>query len=193
MSRLGVLGGTFDPIHNGHLAMSREARRLLGLAGVLLVPAARPWQREEPVASIDDRVAMCELAAATEDSIEVSRIDARRDGPTYTVDTLAELAEAGVEDCVWIMGADALAGFMTWREPERIWELATIAAVVRPGSQLTNPGIPPDRLIMLEIAPIDISASEIRQRIADGASIHGLVPDDVADYIARKRLYRKPA
>lgn len=192
MSRLGVLGGTFDPIHNGHLAISREARRLLGLAGVLLIPAARPWQRQEPVASIDDRVAMCELAAAAEDSIEVSRIDARRDGPTYTVDTLADLAEAGIEDCVWIMGADALEGFMTWREPERIWDLATIAAVVRPGSELTNPGIPLGRLITLEMTPIDISASDIRRRIAEGISIEGLVPDDVADYIARKRLYRTP-
>ena len=191
MSRLGVLGGTFDPIHLGHLNAAREVRRYCELAGVLFIPAGDPYQKPTPGASKEDRVAMCELAVADDVDFLVSRVDVDRAGPTYTVDTLADLQLAYPDEEFWlILGADAFARLRTWRQPERIIELAKFAVMARPGAEFVNPGVPPERLIVVETDLVDVSSTSIRERVGAGESIDGMVTPEVAQYIERKRLYR---
>lgn len=191
MARLGVLGGTFDPIHNGHLGAAHHVARMCGLDGVMFVPAGDPYQKGRTFASAEDRVAMTTLAIQSEPTFSLSRVDVDRGGPTYTVDTLADLSLTHPHDeLVVILGADAFAGLDTWREPERIWARAVIAVMARPGVEVRNPGVPLDRLIVVEGEEFDVSSTQIRERVSRNESIQDLVPAVVAEYIERKQLYR---
>lgn len=200
--RLGILGGTFDPPHLGHLAVAEEAREVLGLERVLFVPAGRPWQKaDRAVTPAALRLAMVERAVAGNPAFVVDRREVDRPGPTYTVDTLAELAAiepAGTE--LWlILSAEALAGLATWREPGRVLELARLCVAPR------GPGLDPaeavagllaafpaaaDRFILLDRPRLAISSTEIRARVGAGRSIRYLVPDAVAELVTRYALYR---
>jgi nicotinate-nucleotide adenylyltransferase len=208
--RLGVLGGTFDPVHLGHLAIAEEARDALGLERVLFVPAGQPWQKaDRAIGAAADRVAMVELAIAGNPAFECSRLEVERPGPTYSVDTLAELAAAeriaGRERDLWfILSTEALRGLPTWREPDRLLGLCRLAVAPRPGLDAQGDPIDAewlrrhlpgreDRVHLLEGPHLDISSSVIRARIAAGRSIRYLVPDAVAAYIGDHDLYTSPA
>lgn len=196
--RIGVLGGTFDPIHCGHLQVADRVAAALGMEQVFLVPAGDPWMKPPPEASRADRLSMVELAIGNHARLASSSVDVDRVGPTYAVDTLADLQRAfpkrqpgQVVRWSFIVGADALADFMRWREPDRILQLADIVGVTRPGHRLDPPPIPEGRLTLLEVDSMDVSSSQIRDRVAAGQSIDGLVEPAVAHYIREHRLYRE--
>jgi nicotinate-nucleotide adenylyltransferase len=203
--RVGILGGTFDPVHYGHLVIAEEVREALGLDRVLFVPAPRPPHKlDEEVAPIADRVAMVELAVAANPSFAVSEIEMGRDGPSYTVDTLAELAgeaarQGVARELFFIISAEALADIREWHEPERLLELARLAVVPRPGSPLPEaarlaamlPGgaAAVGRIELVGTVPLANSSSDVRARAASGRSIRYLVPPAVEAYIRDRRLY----
>ncbi len=212
---LGVLGGTFDPIHHGHLAIAEEAREALGLERVLFVPARVPPHKPgRPVTPAEDRLAMVALAVGGNPAFAVSRIELDRDGPSYTADTLAALdAERRREaerpatnvrsspcpppELVFILSAEAFGQLPTWHEPRRVVELARLAVVPRPGHAFPSAawlhehlaGLE-DRVTFLDGPHLGLSGSEVRARAAAGRSIRYLVPDAVARYIAEHHLYR---
>ena len=196
----GVLGGTFDPIHNGHLAIAEEAARKLGLKRVLFVPAGDPWLKDQAnVTAAAHRLEMLKLALADKPHFEVSTVDLERPGPSYTEDTLADLTSQLGEDArmYFMLGIDALAEFELWRNPERILQMCTLVAVRRPGALAVDmtsleqrlPGIS-RRLFVLDNQLIDISSTDIRRRVASGLSITSLVPAAVERYITEQRLYQ---
>jgi len=198
---VGILGGTFDPIHHGHLAIAEEAREALGLERVILVPAANPPHKpDRPVTPPADRLAMARLAVVDNPAFEVSSVEVDRGGSSFTVDTLAQLAVDGIRDPWFILSAEALAGFPAWREPERILSLCRLAVVPRGGSQALDgawvaarfPGFE-DRVRFLPGPLLPISGSVVRRRAAAGRSVRYLVPDAVARYIARHALYTQPS
>lgn len=198
---LGILGGTFDPIHLGHLAIAAEARVALGLAGVVLVPAAvPPHKRDRSITPVEQRVAMVELAVAGDPWLAVSRIELERAGPSWAVETVTAFAAAAAAEgraAPWfILSVEALAGFPTWREPERILDLCRLAVVPRPGATPPSPAelaarFPgrDDRIALLPGPHLAISATEVRAHVAAGAPIGHLVPPPVAGWIARHALY----
>ncbi len=197
---IGVLGGTFDPIHWGHLAIAEEAREALGLARVLFVPAARPPHKAGiQVTRPEHRLAMLEAAVADNPAFAVSRLELDRPGPSYTVDTLETLgAEPAISGAgLWfILSTEALSEFPTWRRPDRILELACLAVVPRAGRPELEPSwieeaLPGSaaRIRWLDGPAIDVSSSQIRARAAAGRSIRYLVPGAVAAYIAHHGLY----
>ena len=197
--RIGVMGGTFDPIHLGHLTAAATVADHLRLDTVIFVPAGEPWHRgRQPVAGPEQRFEMTRRAIARDPRFVASRADIDRPGPTFTVDTLTDLRQArkesGSEETdgdAWffITGADALADFMSWRDPLRILELAHLVGVTRPGHALIAPALPPGTCTLIEAPAIDVSSTEVRDRIRDGRDITGLVPASVADYIADHGLY----
>ncbi len=198
MKRLGLLGGSFDPVHVAHIALARHARRHLRLDTVVLLPAARPWQRTELGASGQQRLDMLRIAIADEVGMEVSTTEIDRGGPTYTVDTLRELPPE--HEYFWILGADQLANFCTWKSWEDIVARVHLAVAARPGSELEPPPALAARLHALgrelhviPMPPTDISATAIRQRIAAGQPIDGMLHPGVAQYIQRHGLYRHVA
>lgn len=186
--RLGVLGGTFDPVHIAHLVLAETAREDLGLDRVLLVPTGHSWRK--PGRSItpgDQRLEMLRLAVAGNERLEVSDVEVRRPGPSYTHETLEGLHAAHPEAALFfILGEDALADLPNWRDPARIRELATLAVAERPGSEGRLPG----DVLRLEMPEIAISASAIRARVHAGRSIRYLVPESVREYIEAHGLYR---
>ena len=190
-ARLGILGGTFDPIHLGHLVAASEAMHRFGLDRVVLVPAGRPWQKSE-FSDAEDRLMMTMLAAATHPHLSVSRLEIDRKGPTYTVDTL-EALRASFPDAAlfFIVGTDVAMELETWHRVDAIASLATVVAVNRPGSELTGgrtePGLP--QVEVLEMPAMDVSSTDIRRRVSTGAPIDYLVPADVAAYIRDRGLY----
>lgn len=197
---VGVLGGTFDPIHSGHLIIAEEARLGLGLSQVIFVPAGEPWLKgAREISSAVHRLEMVKLAIAANPRFTVSTVDLDRGGPSYTEDTLTdlrrELGEAA--DFYFILGMDALAQFAMWREPRRIVEMCHLVAARRPGARELDlesleqslPGIS-RRLIVLDNPEVDISSSEIRERVAEGKSIRDMVPEAVERYIAEHGLYK---
>jgi nicotinate-nucleotide adenylyltransferase len=198
---VGILGGTFDPIHHGHLAIAEDAREELGLERVLLVPAAAPPHKPgRPVTAAAERLAMVELAIAGNPSFEASRIELDRGGASYTVETLEELCAAGVTDPWFVLSTEALAGFPSWREPDRILDLARLAVVPRAGSETLDAAwvaarfsAREHRVRFLAGPLLAISGSVVRRRAAAGRSVRYLVPDAVAAYIADRGLYREPA
>jgi nicotinate-nucleotide adenylyltransferase len=219
--RLGILGGTFDPPHIGHLLAASDAYEALGLDQILFVPAAQqPFKAHLPNgpvatsserASAPDRLEMVRLAIAEDARFGVSPIEINRGGLSYTVDTLSELAERSPNDLRFLLlGADVLALFAKWRQPERILQLATLAVFTRPSGEIgdarsawqtaceqwtATPGrgrgrAPEQEPVFLDSRRIDVSSTEVRERVAAGRSIHGFVPDAVARFIAERGLYR---
>ncbi len=193
--RVGILGGTFDPIHNGHLSAARTVADVLELDQVLVIPAGRPWQKDgDVVCSPEDRYCMALVATISDDRLDVSRIEIDRPAPTYTCDTLRELlAQPAYVDAelFFITGADALAGLPTWREYPSLLELATFVGVTRAGHELdaqlpTGGGA----IKLLPIPEVDVSSTVIRRRLADGLPIDDLTPSEVVRYIRKRGLYR---
>ncbi len=198
---VGLLGGTFDPIHHGHLAIGEEARETLGLERVVFVPAAIPPHKPgQPVTEAGHRLAMLELAVATNPAFEVSPIEIDRGGPSFTVDTLSELRAAGIGDPWFILSSEALAGFPAWRDPERILDLCRLAVVPRGGHTALGAAWAerrfPARAGRITFLPgplLPISGSVVRRRAAAGRSVRYLVPEAVAAYIADHQLYTDPS
>ncbi len=194
--RSGILGGTFDPFHNGHLAAAEAAMGCARLDIAIFVPAAQPPHRPPAVAPAEQRMEMCRLATAGDPRFAVSDVELNRGGPSYTVDTLVELRRLHPSDELFlILGWDAARLFPTWRRPDEVRALASIVVVGRPGSKapgesdLKQVGLGGEGVTLcLEPTP-DVSASEIRRAIAAGESIAGKVPAAVAKYIAAHRLY----
>ena len=196
---IGILGGTFDPIHVAHLAIAEEAREALGLAKVVFIPAAMPPHKvDRPVSEPRHRLAMVELAIADNPAFEASRVEMDRTGPSYTADTLERLAVDG-SDLVLILSAEAYRELRTWHEPQRILELARLAVVPRDGFPDASraylaehfPGFE-DRATFLTGPRLRLSASELRDRASNGRSLRYLVPDAVAAYIGDHALYSDP-
>lgn len=197
--KIGVLGGSFDPIHLGHLIIAEEVRVRLGLTRVLFVPAQiSPLKLARPLSPAEDRVRMLELAIASNPYFRVSRVDLERPGPSYSVDTLTEL-RAQIDEqtqIFFIIGADAVAELPTWRDPRTILELSQVVGVLRPGFEGFDPAtleplVPgaSRKILMLDVPEIGISASAIRARISLGLSIRYLVPESVERYIYEHGLY----
>ena len=197
--RIGVLGGTFDPPHYGHLALAQHARDQLGLERVLWVPAGDPWRKAEAAVSPSEhRLAMAHLAIAGNEAFQVDAREAGRPGPSYTVETLAELqAESPSDELVFLLGADALMDLPNWHDAARLIQLALLGAVarsgVRPAAATLDALLPglSARVGWFEMPRMDISASDLRRRAAAGRSLRDLVPPAVEDYIVGHRLYSK--
>lgn len=197
--KLGLMGGTFNPIHYGHLAAAEECRNRLGLDRVLFIPAGEPpHKRGRSVTSAADRVAMVELAIADNPGFELCRIEVDRCGPSYTADTLTELHEihGSSAELYFIVGMDSLSEILTWRQPARIAELARLVAVSRGGVApfdpgLLEPGIPNarERVIVLSGPELTISSTDLRERVASGLPIRYQVPPSVEEYIRGHGLY----
>ncbi len=196
--RLGVMGGTFDPIHHGHLVAASEVASRFGLDEVVFVPTGQPWQKaDRDVSGVEDRYLMTVIATASNPRFTVSRVDVERPGMTYTVDTLKDLrAERGDDvDLYFITGADAMAQILTWRGVDELFELTHFVACTRPGVELdvSMDGLPKDRITMVTIPALAISSTACRARVGDGEPIWYLVPDGIVQYIQKRGLYREPA
>ena len=190
MTRIGVLGGSFDPVHNGHLVAAAEAAARLQLNKVIFVPAGQQWQKSSTT-SAQDRLEMVQLAIAGNPNFEVSTVDIDRAGPTYTVDTLQDLQRLNpAAKLVFIGGADAIGGLDSWKSADQLLELADFVAVTRPGFEFRLPTVADGKIETMEIPALDISSTEVRSRIAAGVSLEGLVPDAVNDYIVSHKLYQ---
>jgi nicotinate-nucleotide adenylyltransferase len=186
------MGGTFDPIHHGHLVAASEVGYYFSLDEVVFVPTGQPWQKDDrKVSPSEDRYLMTVIATASNPRFSVSRIDIDRPGPTYTIDTLRELrAERGGEaELFFITGADALSRMMSWQAVDELFELAHFVGCTRPGHRLTGKGLPKDRISLVEIPALAISSTACRERVAAGEPIWYLVPDGIVQYIAKRGLY----
>jgi nicotinate-nucleotide adenylyltransferase len=199
--KIGVLGGTFDPIHNGHLGIAESACRELGLAQVLFVPARDPWLKgSRGIAPSQHRVEMVKLAISAYPRYNISYVDLKRDGPSYTVDTLSDLRNdlGSTVDLYFVLGMDAMEGLPDWREPERIIKMCHLVVAKRPGVDIIDlkalekrlAGIS-EKVIVIDNDLYDINSTGIRRRVSGGHSINGLVPDAVARYIRENGLYLK--
>ncbi len=186
------MGGTFDPIHHGHLVCASEVASLFDLDEVVFVPTGEPWQKHEsPVSPAEDRYLMTVIATSTNPMFTVSRMEIDRTGPTYTIDTLRTLREErGADvDLYFITGADALTQILSWRDPEEMLSLARFVGATRPGYALSDHALPQDSVSLVEIPALAISSSDCRDRVRRGAPIWYLVPDSVVRYIDKQRLY----
>jgi nicotinate-nucleotide adenylyltransferase len=188
------MGGTFDPIHHGHLVAASEVQAWFDLDQVVFVPTGQPWQKSDRVVSTaEHRYLMTVIATASNPRFEVSRVDIDRGGPTYTIDTLRDLTALMPDaDLYFITGADALAEIFTWRDADELFELARFVGCTRPGYEMTANtlgDIPSDRVTILEIPALAISSTECRDRRAKGEPVWYLVPDGVVQYLAKHDLY----
>jgi len=191
---LGVMGGTFDPIHHGHLVAGSEVASLFELDEVVFVPTGTPWQKEESeVTPAEDRYLMTVIATASNPRFTVSRLDVDRPGPTYTIETLRELrAQRGPDvELYFITGADALSNILTWRDVEELFELAHFVGCTRPGHRLADPGLPDGRVSLVEVPALAISSTNCRERVRRGEPIWYLVPDGIVQYINKRGLYQE--
>ncbi|MFE0843271.1 nicotinate (nicotinamide) nucleotide adenylyltransferase [Achromobacter insolitus] len=195
MKRIGLLGGSFDPVHLAHIALAQNALQSLGLAEVQLIPAANPWQRAALHATAEQRRDMLQLAIAGHAGLVVNPIEIERGGATYTIDTLRALPQDA--RYVWLLGTDQLANFCTWRNWQDIASLVDLAVATRPGTKLSAPPALAAHLLSqgrklqeLPFTPMPVSASEIRRRLAQGESTDGMLAAPVAAYIAAHHLYR---
>lgn len=210
---IGIFGGTFDPVHYGHLRLAEEAGEKLGLAGVIWSPAGQPKHRNTPQTEVHHRLAMVELAIADNDDFRLDRFEAESPEPSYTVNLLEHLrAEYEETPLVLLLGADAFLGLPTWHRWEELFELAHIAVFTRPGHELTLDGMSPllakhfakraavdparlsaedaGAVVPSLLTPLEISATAIRAQLAHGGSPRYLLPDTVLDYIQTNGLYR---
>ncbi|OAB87281.1 nicotinate-nicotinamide nucleotide adenylyltransferase [Janibacter melonis] len=188
------MGGTFDPIHHGHLVAASEAQSLLDLDEVVFVPTGQPWQKaERKVSPPEHRYLMTVVATASNPRFTVSRVDIDRDGPTFTIDTLRDLRAARPDDeLFFITGADALAQILSWKDADELFELAHFVGVTRPGYELSESGLPQDRVTLQEVPAMSISSTDCRDRVAEGEPVWYLVPDGVVQYINKYALYTRP-
>lgn len=196
--RIGVMGGTFDPIHHGHLVAASEVQSWFDLDEVVFVPTGRPWQKaDREVSAPEHRYLMTVIATAANPRFTVSRVDVDRDGPTFTIDTLRDLRrERPDADLFFITGADALTDIFSWRDAADVFSLAHFVGVTRPGAEMdpaTLAKIPPDRVTMVEVPALAISSTDCRQRQRAGQPVWYLVPDGVVQYITKHGLYAAPA
>jgi len=193
--RIGVMGGTFDPIHYGHLAAANQAGVAFDLDEVIFVPTGRPWQKSgQPIAPAEDRYLMTVIATAANPLFSVSRIEIDRPGNTYTVDTLRELREQRGPDAqfFFIIGADALSGLHTWRSPDELLSMVHFIGVTRRGHQLAAGTVGSESFSLMEMPTLEISSSICRERVRAGLPIRYLVPDNVISYISKRGLYKGP-
>ena len=193
--RLGVMGGTFDPIHNGHLLTAEEAAVQFDLDEVVFVPTGHPWMKEQKeVSAPEHRYLMSVIATASNPRFSVSRIEVDRAGPTYTVDTLRELKglDGDKVDLFFVTGADAMLEILQWKDPEEILALAHFIAATRPGYDLTRfeAEAPHPNVSVMNIPALAISSTDIRKRVGEGRPIRYLVPEGVKSYIEKAGLYR---
>jgi nicotinate-nucleotide adenylyltransferase len=209
---LGVFGGTFDPVHVAHLRVAEEVREALGLAHVLWIPSADPPHKRGTLVPAAHRLEMVRLATAANPNFEVLDLELRREGPSYTVDTLRTLRERYPESRLWfVLGRDVIEEIGSWYQPEVLFELASIAVVPRPGStrvplerslpkrfaaefQVSPLGLEHtsgQEIREIQVSTLEVSASDLRRRIARGSSVRYLIPDPVIDYIDKHRLYRE--
>ncbi|CAN3980617.1 nicotinate-nucleotide adenylyltransferase [Kitasatospora purpeofusca] len=189
--RVGVMGGTFDPIHHGHLVAASEVASAFHLDEVIFVPTGQPWQKSDrEVTPAEDRYLMTVIATAENPQFSVSRIDIDREGPTYTVDTLRDLRALHPDaDLFFITGADALAQILSWRDSEELFSLAHFIGCTRPGHVLTDAGLPVGGVSLVEVPALAISSTDCRDRVAKGEPVWYLVPDGVVRYIDKRALY----
>jgi nicotinate-nucleotide adenylyltransferase len=189
------MGGTFDPIHHGHLVAASEVASRYALDEVVFVPTGESWQKSsKQVSAAEDRYLMTVVATASNPRFSVSRVDIDRGGPTYTVDTLRDLREERGEDVdlFFITGADALAQILTWRDVQTLFDLAHFVGCTRPGVELHSPaiaGLPPERITLMEVPALAISSTGCRERVTARQPIWYLVPDGIVQYIAKRGLY----
>ncbi|MBA3233826.1 MAG: nicotinate-nucleotide adenylyltransferase [Propionibacteriales bacterium] len=193
--RVGVMGGTFDPIHHGHLVAASEVQAWFALDEVIFVPTGEPWQKSaRQVSPAEDRYLMTVIATASNPRFSVSRVDIDRVGPTYTIDTLRDLHNIrAATEFYFITGADALAQILTWHDAEAVFELAQFVGCTRPGTTIddaTVAGLPAERVTIIEVPALAISSTECRARAHKGEPVWYLVPDGVVQYINKRGLYR---
>jgi nicotinate-nucleotide adenylyltransferase len=192
--RVGVMGGTFDPIHHGHLVAASEVGERYQLDEVVFVPTGQPWQKSKSeVTAAEDRYLMTVIATASNPRFSVSRVDIDRGGPTFTVDTLSDLHAATPDaELFFITGADALEQILSWREAEELFSLAHFVGVTRPGYQLDSEHLPSGSVSLVDVPAMAISSTNCRARVAAGLPVWYLVPDGVVQYISKRDLYRLP-
>lgn len=188
--RLGIMGGTFDPIHHGHLVAASEVAAEFDLDEVVFVPTGQPWQKsDKQVSPAEHRYLMTVVATASNPRFTVSRVDIDRPGNTYTVDTLRDIrARRPDSELFFITGADALGQILTWKDVEELWDLAHFVGVTRPGYQLEDYGLSED-ISLMEIPAMAISSTDCRRRVERGRPVWYLVPDGVVQYINKHHLY----
>ncbi|MHB1612878.1 MAG: nicotinate-nucleotide adenylyltransferase [Actinomycetes bacterium] len=193
-TRLGVMGGTFDPVHHGHLVAASEVASVFDLDEVVFAPSGQPRQKvPQLVTSAEHRYLMTVIATASNPRFTVSRVDIDRPGVTYTIDTLRDLRveRGGQVDLFFITGADALAQILSWKDADELFDLAHFVGVTRPGHALGDEGLPRDRVSLMEVPALAISSTDCRDRVRRGEPVWYLVPDGVVQYIAKHRLYRE--
>ena len=190
--RLGVMGGTFDPVHHGHLVAASEAAARFELDEVVFVPTGHPtFKLDQDVTTAEHRYLMTVIATASNPRFTVSRVDVDRPGPTYTLDTLSDLhRERPDAELFFITGADALGQILSWKGVDQLWALAHFVAVSRPGHRLTISGLPEQGVSSLEVPALAISSTDCRSRVSRGFPVWYLVPDGVVQYISKHHLYR---
>ncbi len=190
------MGGTFDPVHHGHLVAASEVAGRFALDEVVFVPTGQPWQKShDPVSPAEDRYLMTVIATASNPQFSVSRVDIDRPGPTYTIDTLHDLRERYGADAemFFITGADALEAIIGWHRADELFSLAHFVGVTRPGHVLSDAGFPVGAVTLVEVPALAISSTDCRDRVAKGDPVWYLVPDGVVQYISKRGLYRDPA
>lgn len=188
--RIGVMGGTFDPIHHGHLVAASEVAQSYGLDEVVFVPTGEPTYKSV-VTPAEHRYLMTVIATASNPRFTVSRVDIDRGKPTFTIDTLRDIRrERPDTELFFITGADAIAQILNWRDVEELWELAHFVAVSRPGHDLSVSGLPEQDVSLLEVPALAISSTDCRDRVRRGFPVWYLVPDGVVQYISKHHLYR---
>jgi nicotinate-nucleotide adenylyltransferase len=194
--RVGVMGGTFDPIHNGHLVAASEVAARFKLDEVVFVPTGQPWQKwQRDVAPAEDRYLMTVIATASNPMFSVSRVDIDRPGETFTIDTLSDLRReyGDTSELFFITGADALAQILGWHRSDDLFSMAHFVGVTRPGHQLEDPGFPEGGVSLIEVPALAISSTDCRTRVEAGEPVWYLVPDGVVQYISKRGLYRGAA
>jgi nicotinate-nucleotide adenylyltransferase len=189
--RVGIMGGTFDPVHHGHLVAASEVQARFELDEVIFVPTGQPWQKtHQTVSPAEDRYLMTVIATASNPRFSVSRVDIDRGGVTYTIDTLRDLHTLHENaELFFITGADALEQILTWRQADELFDLAHFVGVTRPGYDLDDHHLPTGSVSLIEVPAMAISSTACRARVAAGEPVWYLVPDGVVQYISKRRLY----
>ncbi|WP_209561192.1 nicotinate-nucleotide adenylyltransferase [Frigoribacterium sp. PvP032] len=191
--RVGIMGGTFDPIHHGHLVAASEVAQSFHLDEVLFVPTGQPYMKSG-VSDSEHRYLMTVVATASNPMFTVSRVDIDRDGPTYTIDTLRDIrAQRPDSELFFITGADAVSQILDWKDVRELWDLAHFVAVTRPGHDLSVGSLPESDVSLLEVPALAISSTDCRARVGRGFPVWYLVPDGVVQYISKHHLYRSNA